>query len=106
METIHYISSQPLDLITISDIIETNKQLALSEEAVQKIKSCREYLALFYIVAHGRGMLTLFFWTNMAATNLVVTQSGGKQPDEDRLVINNSAAQAKKGFGSSYGPPV
>ena len=44
METIHYISSQPLDLITISDIIETNKQLALSEEAVQKIKSCREYL--------------------------------------------------------------
>lgn len=44
MESIHYISSKPLDLETISDIIENNKQLALSEEAIKKIKSCREYL--------------------------------------------------------------
>lgn len=44
MEQIHYISSKPLDLKTIADIIYNNKQIALSDEAIQKIKSCRTYL--------------------------------------------------------------
>ncbi|WP_223035087.1 histidine ammonia-lyase [Hanstruepera marina] len=44
MENIHYISSKPLDLNTIFDIVVNNKQLALSEESVLKIKASRAYL--------------------------------------------------------------
>ncbi|WP_250437118.1 histidine ammonia-lyase [Hanstruepera flava] len=44
MENIHYISSKPLDLNTIFDIVVNNKQLALSEESILKIKASRAYL--------------------------------------------------------------
>lgn len=44
MKNTHNISSRPLDLIVISDIIENNKQLILSDEAIHKIIECRKYL--------------------------------------------------------------
>ncbi len=44
MEAYHYISTKPLDLISISDLIITNRQLKLSEEAISKIEKCRSYL--------------------------------------------------------------
>ncbi len=44
MSNFHYISSQILDLNTVINIIETNKQLALSDEAVLNIKKSRDYL--------------------------------------------------------------
>lgn len=44
MPDYHYISSQLLDLNTVIDIIENNKQLALSDEAVVNIKKSRAYL--------------------------------------------------------------
>jgi histidine ammonia-lyase len=44
MPDIHYISSQLLDLNTVIDIIDNNKQLALSDEAILNIKKSRGYL--------------------------------------------------------------
>ncbi len=44
METIHYISSDLLTLATIKDILDTNKKLDLSEEAILNIKKSHEYL--------------------------------------------------------------
>lgn len=45
MQEIHYISSEVLQLSTIKDIIESNKQLELSEEATLNIKKCHTYLS-------------------------------------------------------------
>lgn len=44
MSSIHYISSQPLDLATIQSIILEEKHLELSNEAIDKIENCRAYL--------------------------------------------------------------
>ena len=44
MSSIHYISSQPLDLATIQSIILEEKHLKLSNEAIDKIENCRVYL--------------------------------------------------------------
>lgn len=44
MNSTHYISSDILDLTTITDIIEQNKKLALSEEARLNIKKSHQYL--------------------------------------------------------------
>ena len=44
MNSCHYISSNSLDLNTISDLVFTSKPLKLSEEAIVKIKNCRNYL--------------------------------------------------------------
>lgn len=38
------ISTKPLDLATIENIIENNSKLNLSEESVKKIQHCRDYL--------------------------------------------------------------
>ena len=40
----HYISSQHLDFSSVENIIESNYKLALSDDAVEKIKKCRTYL--------------------------------------------------------------
>jgi histidine ammonia-lyase len=44
METIHYISSEVLQLETLQEIIFLHKTLALSEEAKINIQKCRDYL--------------------------------------------------------------
>ncbi|SDS62862.1 histidine ammonia-lyase [Formosa sp. Hel1_31_208] len=44
MDTIHYISSEILELSTINDIIIQNKKIVLSKEAIHKIETCRTYL--------------------------------------------------------------
>ncbi|NUY80002.1 histidine ammonia-lyase [Flavobacterium sp. MAH-1] len=44
METHHYISTDILNLDTLSEIISSDKKLELSEEAVVNIRKCREYL--------------------------------------------------------------
>ncbi|WP_191860882.1 histidine ammonia-lyase [Hanstruepera ponticola] len=44
MDSFHYISSETLSIEKISDIISEDKKLALSEEVIQKINTCREYL--------------------------------------------------------------
>ena len=44
MNSIHYIDNQPLDLSDIQSIIINDKQIALSESAIQKIEKCRAYL--------------------------------------------------------------
>jgi len=44
MSNIHYISSNHLDFNTIQVIIDEKKQLALSEDAIQRIVKCRAYL--------------------------------------------------------------
>ncbi len=44
MENIHYISSEILNLPTISSILRENKSLALSEESVHNINAARAYL--------------------------------------------------------------
>ena len=44
MQEFHYISSALLDLPTISDIMDTEKKLELSEEARLNITKCKEYL--------------------------------------------------------------
>ncbi|WP_196893223.1 histidine ammonia-lyase [Aureivirga marina] len=44
MEEFHLISSNQLDLETIYDIIYTEKKLALSEDAKNRITKCRDYL--------------------------------------------------------------
>lgn len=41
---IHYISSQHLDFETIETIINEGYKIALSEDAIQKINTCRNYL--------------------------------------------------------------
>ena len=45
MQEIHYISSALLDLSTIKEIIETDKQLGLSEEAIGNINRSYSYLS-------------------------------------------------------------
>jgi len=40
----HHITTQTLDLKTISEIISSNKKIALSPEAIKNIVSCRDYL--------------------------------------------------------------
>ncbi|RMA64214.1 histidine ammonia-lyase [Ulvibacter antarcticus] len=45
MQELHYISADILDLPTIFDIIEMDKKLELSEEALLNVKKSREYLA-------------------------------------------------------------
>jgi histidine ammonia-lyase len=44
MKNYHYISTNSLDLKTISDLLLTDKSLKLSEEAITKIQNCRSYL--------------------------------------------------------------
>jgi len=44
MESYHYISTLPLDLNAISDLILTNRNLKLSEDAINRIENCRSYL--------------------------------------------------------------
>jgi histidine ammonia-lyase len=44
MDTIHYISSEVLQLETLQEIISQQKSIALSEEAKLNIQKCREYL--------------------------------------------------------------
>ncbi len=44
METIHYISSEVLNLETLQEILLQNKTIALSEEATTNIQKCRDYL--------------------------------------------------------------
>lgn len=44
MDTVHYISSDSLELSTINDILLYEKTLALSEDSIAKIEKCRAYL--------------------------------------------------------------
>ncbi|MDX1270397.1 histidine ammonia-lyase [Bizionia paragorgiae] len=44
MERIHYISSETLELTTISDILSEEKTLVLSEDSKTRIVKCRTYL--------------------------------------------------------------
>jgi histidine ammonia-lyase len=44
MNTFHYIDSTSLDLSKIQEIISSDKKIALSESAIQKIEKCRAYL--------------------------------------------------------------
>lgn len=44
MPEFHYISSQVLDISTVIDVLDTKKQLALSDEAVLNIKKSKAYL--------------------------------------------------------------
>ncbi|HON19178.1 MAG TPA: histidine ammonia-lyase [Salinivirgaceae bacterium] len=44
METIHYISPEPLTFERIEEILEKDIQLALSDQAIQQIEQCRQYL--------------------------------------------------------------
>ena len=44
METVHYISSNTLELTTISDILTEEKTLALSDDSKNRIINCRTYL--------------------------------------------------------------
>lgn len=44
MKIYHYITSHTLDLKTISNLVLTDKQLKLSEDAIDKIENCRKYL--------------------------------------------------------------
>ncbi|MCD2260062.1 histidine ammonia-lyase [Psychroserpens luteolus] len=44
MNTTHFISSEILELSTISDIIFLNKKIELSKEAIDRIENCRNYL--------------------------------------------------------------
>lgn len=44
MNIFHYIDTTPLDLSKIQEIISSDKKIALSESAIQKIEKCRAYL--------------------------------------------------------------
>ena len=44
MNSIHYISTEILDLAVINDIVTQDKRLELSDQAKEKIKACRVYL--------------------------------------------------------------
>ncbi|WP_418513184.1 histidine ammonia-lyase [Corallibacter sp.] len=44
MSQIHYISSETLDLKTVYEITYEQKQLALSDEVIDKVQKCRSYL--------------------------------------------------------------
>ncbi len=44
MTAIHLITNATLDLKTIQEIVTTGKQIKLSDEAIVKIKNCRQYL--------------------------------------------------------------
>jgi histidine ammonia-lyase len=44
MNTFYYIDSTSLDLSKIQEIISSDKKIALSESAIQKIEKCRVYL--------------------------------------------------------------
>ncbi len=61
----HYISTQSLSITDIENIINENKTLSLSEDAIQKIQNCRDYLdkklndneTAFYGINTGFGSL-------------------------------------------------
>ncbi|VAV85245.1 Histidine ammonia-lyase [hydrothermal vent metagenome] len=44
MSSVHLITTKTLDLITISNLISEEKKLKLSDEVVEKIQNCRNYL--------------------------------------------------------------
>lgn len=44
MNLVHYITTSPLSIESIQDIIVHNKKLELSETVITKIKDCRDYL--------------------------------------------------------------
>jgi histidine ammonia-lyase len=44
MNLVHTINSHPLDLTVLHDILSSGKQLALSQEATDRIEKCRAYL--------------------------------------------------------------
>lgn len=44
MDTTHFISSEILELSTVSEILFQNKKIELSEDAIRKIEACRNYL--------------------------------------------------------------
>lgn len=44
MNPIHYISTETLDLTTIQEIVSQQKEIQLSEDAKERITTCREYL--------------------------------------------------------------
>jgi len=43
-DAIHYVSSKPLGIKEVNDILNSDKELQLSEESILKIKACRQYL--------------------------------------------------------------
>ncbi len=44
MKIIHYINTESLNLAIIQEIIDTDMQLSLSDESIEKIEKCRAYL--------------------------------------------------------------
>ena len=44
MDVFHEITSKVLELSSINEILVQNKKLKLSEEVIQKISNCRDYL--------------------------------------------------------------
>ena len=44
MDSYHIISSKPIDLAIINGIIIEQKKIKLSDDAVEKINKCRNYL--------------------------------------------------------------
>lgn len=44
MDTVHKISSEALDLLTLHDVVVEQKKIELSSEAIQNISKCRAYL--------------------------------------------------------------
>ena len=44
MERVHHISTKPLSLQCVSDLLAKNSRLALSDEAKERIQKCRDYL--------------------------------------------------------------
>jgi histidine ammonia-lyase len=44
MSNVHLITTKTLDLITISNLISEEKKLKLSDEVIEKIQNCRNYL--------------------------------------------------------------
>ena len=44
MERVHHISTKPLSLQYVSDLLAKNSRLALSDEAKERIQKCRDYL--------------------------------------------------------------
>ena len=45
MSEIHHISSSPVELSVIKDIVDNQKQLALSKEAIDNINNSYEFLS-------------------------------------------------------------
>ncbi len=89
MKNLHYINSDSLDLLKISDIISNQKKLKLSPESKARIKECRDYLddvlsksdAPFYGINTGFGSLYNVKISNKNLTklqeNLVISHACG-----------------------------